>query len=74
MGLATPVGIWSALAALAKRGIVPRDGDLVEKLSQIDTVVFDKTGTLGEEELELDRFRRGTRHRPPGTFVRCGAP
>lgn len=56
MGLATPVGIWSALAALAKRGIVPRDGDLVEKLSQIDTVVFDKTGTLGEEELERIDF------------------
>jgi Cu2+-exporting ATPase/Cu+-exporting ATPase len=56
MGLATPVGIWSALAALAKRGIVPRDGDLVEKLSQVDTVVFDKTGTLGEEELERVDF------------------
>lgn len=56
MGLATPVGIWSALAALAKRGIVPRDGDLVEKLSRIDTVVFDKTGTLGEEELERVDF------------------
>lgn len=56
MGLATPVGIWSALATLAKRGIVPRDGDLVEKLSRIDTVVFDKTGTLGEEELERVDF------------------
>lgn len=52
MGLATPVGLWSAIAALAKRGIVPRDPDLVEKLATVDTVVFDKTGTLGEEELE----------------------
>ena len=52
MGLATPVGLWSAIAALAKKGIVPRDPDLVEKLAAIDTVVFDKTGTLGEEELE----------------------
>lgn len=56
MGLATPVGIWSALAALASRGIVPRDANLVERLARADTVVFDKTGTLGEEELERVDF------------------
>ncbi|MDX2081649.1 MAG: cation-translocating P-type ATPase [Terrimicrobiaceae bacterium] len=56
MGLATPVGIWSALAALAGRGIVPRDANLVERLGRADTVVFDKTGTLGEEELERVDF------------------
>ena len=52
MGLATPVGIWSALAALAERGIVPRDRNLVERLAGVTHVVFDKTGTLGEDELE----------------------
>lgn len=56
MGLATPVGVWSALAALAGRGIIPRDSDLVEKLAGVDLVVFDKTGTLGEEELERVDF------------------
>jgi len=56
MGLATPVGIWSALAALATRGVIPRDGNLVERLAKTDTVVFDKTGTLGEEELERVDF------------------
>lgn len=56
MGLATPVGIWSALAALAKRGVIPRDSNLVERLARTDAVVFDKTGTLGEEELERVDF------------------
>jgi len=56
MGLATPVGIWSALGALATRGIIPRDSNLVERLARTDTVVFDKTGTLGEEELERVDF------------------
>lgn len=56
MGLATPVGIWSALAALATRGVIPADSNLVERLARTDTVVFDKTGTLGEEDLERVDF------------------
>ncbi|MEI6035146.1 MAG: cation-translocating P-type ATPase [Verrucomicrobiae bacterium] len=56
MGLATPVGIWSALAALATRGVIPGDSNLVERLARTDTVVFDKTGTLGEEVLERVDF------------------
>ena len=56
MGLATPVGVWSALAALASRGILPRDSNLIEQLARTDTVVFDKTGTLGEDELERVDF------------------
>ena len=48
MGLATPVAIWSALAALAKRGLFARSGDTIEELARTDTAVFDKTGTLSE--------------------------
>lgn len=56
MGLATPVGIWSALAALGGRGVIPRGENLVERLARVDCVVFDKTGTLGEPELERVDF------------------
>ncbi|MFV0415201.1 MAG: heavy metal translocating P-type ATPase [Chthoniobacterales bacterium] len=56
MGLATPIGIWGALGALARKGIIAKDSDLIEKLSTIDTVVFDKTGTLGEEHLSIVDF------------------
>lgn len=51
MGLATPIGVWSALGALASRGIICKSGEMVERLAQCDTVVFDKTGTLSDDQL-----------------------
>jgi len=56
MGLATPVAIWSTLERLARRGLVVHDSDLVERLARVDVAIFDKTGTLGHEELELVDF------------------
>lgn len=56
MGLATPICIWSALAALGGRGIAAGSGDWIEQVAQVNTVVFDKTGTLSEEELSLVDF------------------
>ncbi|MEM1058976.1 MAG: cation-translocating P-type ATPase [Verrucomicrobiota bacterium] len=56
LGLATPIAVWSALNALAKRGVVARGGDFVERLARTDTVVFDKTGTLSEDALALLDF------------------
>jgi Cu+-exporting ATPase len=56
MGLATPVAIWAALAALAKRGLFARGGDAVEALALVDTAVFDKTGTLSESDARIVDF------------------
>jgi heavy metal translocating P-type ATPase len=56
LGLATPIAIWSVMNALASRGLLASSGDFVESLSRIDTVVFDKTGTLSEEDLSLVDF------------------
>lgn len=56
MGLATPIGVWSALADLARRGVVAASSDLVERLAGVKAAVFDKTGTLGEEHLDLVDF------------------
>ncbi len=53
MGLATPIGIWSALAAFARRGLVAFHGDVVERLAQANAVVFDKTGTLSNPGMVL---------------------
>jgi len=53
MGLATPVALWNALAAFAARGLVVRGGDVLERLANLDRVVFDKTGTLSEERYSL---------------------
>lgn len=53
MGLATPIGIWSGLNALAERGVAAFSGAFLERLARVDTVVFDKTGTLSDEAFSV---------------------
>lgn len=48
LGLATPLAVWRALGAMARRGIVPHSADAVERLAAVRTVVLDKTGTITE--------------------------
>lgn len=55
-GLATPLVLWSVLGKLARRGLFIRSGDAVERLAHIDSVIFDKTGTLGDDALCVERF------------------
>ena len=57
MGLATPVAVWGGLARLARMGIVARSGDFLATLAKVDTVCFDKTGTLSEERLAVKGWR-----------------
>ncbi|HVE15217.1 MAG TPA: heavy metal translocating P-type ATPase [Chthoniobacterales bacterium] len=57
MGLATPIGIWSAIADLARHGLIAGSSDLIERLGSIEAAVFDKTGTLSGDELELVEFQ-----------------
>lgn len=53
LGLATPTAITVAIGAGAKRGIIIRNADALEKAGTIDIVAFDKTGTLTEGKPEL---------------------
>lgn len=53
MGLATPMALWNALAVMAARGFVARNGDIIQKLAEVRHVAFDKTGTLSEERTTL---------------------
>jgi len=48
MAISTPVSIVSGLTTAAKRGILIKGGDVIEKLKDTRVVVFDKTGTLTE--------------------------
>lgn len=56
MGLATPIAIMAGANAAAKRGILIRDGEALEKSGTITTVLFDKTGTLTEGRLAVAAF------------------
>ncbi|KAG7672560.1 putative Copper-transporting ATPase PAA2, chloroplastic [Nannochloris sp. 'desiccata'] len=53
LGLATPTAVLVASSAGARRGLLIRGGDILERLAKIDTVVLDKTGTLTEGKLRL---------------------
>ena len=44
--LATPTAVVAAIGNLTKHGVLVKDGDSLERMSEVDTVVFDKTGTI----------------------------
>jgi Cu2+-exporting ATPase/Cu+-exporting ATPase len=52
-GLATPLTLWVTLSRLAKLGVIATSGDAIERLASAESVVFDKTGTLADDQLTI---------------------
>lgn len=48
LGLATPTALVTGIGLGAKNGIIIKGGEAIEKSDKIDTIVFDKTGTITE--------------------------
>ncbi len=46
LGLATPLAIWSGLSVAARRRVIFRSGEALERLADVKAIRFDKTGTL----------------------------
>jgi len=53
LGIAAPISISAGIGLAAKRGIIIKGGQHIEKLSQITSVAFDKTGTLTNGKFEI---------------------
>ncbi len=67
LGLATPTAILVATGRAAEHGILIKGGDTLERLSQVRTILLDKTGTLTEGKPAVTHIV--TAKRPDGTPV-----
>jgi heavy metal translocating P-type ATPase len=53
--IAGPLALLASLARAANRGMVIKDGAVLERLTEVTAVIFDKTGTLTEDTPVVSR-------------------
>lgn len=56
LGLATPTALMVGTGLAARRGVLIRDAAALERARALDTVVFDKTGTVTEGRPTVDEI------------------
>ncbi|WP_457636057.1 copper-translocating P-type ATPase [Persephonella sp.] len=53
LGIATPIAVVSSVGRGAKEGILLKNPDVIERIPEVDTAFFDKTGTITEGKLAV---------------------
>ncbi|MDQ7007181.1 MAG: heavy metal translocating P-type ATPase [Acidobacteriota bacterium] len=56
LGLATPLAVSAAIGSAARRGILLRGADIIERLARPGRIWLDKTGTLTEGRMQVLRW------------------
>ena len=57
LGLATPVAVMVASGVGAKNNLLFKDSEVLEKLTHIDVILLDKTGTITSGNLEVVEYK-----------------
>ena len=60
--LAVPTAIVAAIGNASKHGFLVKDGGSLERLSKVDSIVLDKTGTLTYGSLTVDSVKAAKGH------------
>jgi Cu+-exporting ATPase len=56
LGIATPLAVWIGYNEAARRGVLIKNGQIVENLARLKTVFMDKTGTITENRLQVEEL------------------
>ena len=57
LGLASPMAVVIGVGRAAENGILFNNVEAIEKLNKIDTICFDKTGTITTGEMQLKNIK-----------------
>lgn len=56
MGLATPIAVVTSVGTASKNGILVKNAQALERLANIDTLIFDKTGTITQGKPSIKKI------------------
>ena len=57
LGLATPLAVLAEIRKLSKKGVIVRHGSALEKVKEVKTIVFDKTGTITTGDVRVEAVK-----------------
>ncbi len=72
--ISVPLSFFGGIGGAGKKGILIKGGNYMETLSEIDTVVFDKTGTITKGnfatgEISVSQFLKDTKHEEAESYL-----
>lgn len=62
LGLATPIAIITAISRSAKNGILIKNPEVIERISNVKSIAFDKTGTITKGNITVTKSNIDKEH------------